>query len=178
VEKILILSASFGEGHNSAARGIRDSLARVAPNSEIELRDLFAETYGALNEFIRRSYLGLINRWPRSWGYVYRWLDRKNNFDKDFARFSRLKNHFASWLERFQPDVVVSTFHHTHTCSSRSRDRTEPAKVLSLSRIPSRSTPSGTAARPSSFSFRMNKARPSSVPAGSRWIRLEDSDYQ
>ena len=110
MKKILILSASFGEGHNSAARGIRDGLARVAPNSEIELRDLFAETYGALNEFIRRSYLGLINRWPRSWGYVYRWLDRKNNFDKDFARFSRLKNHFASWLERFQPDVVVSTF--------------------------------------------------------------------
>jgi len=110
VKKILILSASLGEGHNSAARGIRDGLARVAPNSEIELRDLFAETYGALNEFIRRSYLGLINRWPRSWGYVYRWLDRKNNFDKDFARFSRLKNHFASWLERFQPDVVVSTF--------------------------------------------------------------------
>ena len=110
MKKILILSASFGEGHNSAARGIRDGLARVAPNSEIELRDLFAETYGALNEFIRRSYLGLINRWPRSWGYVYRWLDRKNNFDKDFARFSRLKNHFANWLERFQPDVVVSTF--------------------------------------------------------------------
>ena len=110
MKKILILSAGFGEGHNSAARGIRDGLARVAPDAEIELHDLFAETYGAVNEFIRKSYLGLINRWPRSWGYVYRWLDRKNNFDEDFARFSRLKKHLASWLERFQPDVVVSTF--------------------------------------------------------------------
>jgi processive 1,2-diacylglycerol beta-glucosyltransferase len=110
VKKILILSAGFGEGHNSAARGIRDGLTRVAPEAKIELHDLFAETYGAVNEFIRKSYLGLINRWPRSWGYVYRWLDQKNNFDKDFARFSRLKEHLASWLERFQPDVVVSTF--------------------------------------------------------------------
>src|SRR6266516_3266392 len=109
-KKMLIFTAGFGEGHNSAARGIRDGLARVAPNTEIELHDLFAETYGALNELIRKSYLGLINRWPRSWGYVYRWLDQKNNFDKDLARFSRLKEHFAGWLERFQPDIVVSTF--------------------------------------------------------------------
>ena len=43
-KRILILTASFGEGHNSAARGIRDGLARVDPEgTEVELRDLFAE---------------------------------------------------------------------------------------------------------------------------------------
>jgi processive 1,2-diacylglycerol beta-glucosyltransferase len=110
-KRILILTASFGEGHNSAARGVRDGLARVAPNgAEVELRDLFAEAYGPINEFVRRSYLGLINFAPRSWGAVYRWLDRKENFDRQFARFSRLKDHFAALLDRFQPDVVISTF--------------------------------------------------------------------
>src|SRR5439155_1720195 len=73
-------------------------------------RDLVAETYGSVNEFVRRAYLAVINRWPRSWGYVYRWLDHKEDFDKNFRRFSRLKNHFAILLDRFQPDVVVSTF--------------------------------------------------------------------
>jgi len=110
VKKILILTASFGEGHNSAARGIRDGLARVAPTADVELRDLFAETYESLNEFVRRVYLAVINRWPRSWGYVYRWLDRKKDFHGNFRRFSRLKDHFATLLDRFQPDVVVSTF--------------------------------------------------------------------
>jgi processive 1,2-diacylglycerol beta-glucosyltransferase len=110
VKKILILTASFGEGHNSAARGIRDGLARVAPTVDVELRDLFAETYESLNEFVRSAYLAVINRWPRSWGYVYRWLDRKKDFDRNFRRFSRLKDHFATLLDRFQPDVVVSTF--------------------------------------------------------------------
>jgi len=110
VKKILILTASFGEGHNSAARGIRDGLARVAPTADVELRDLVAETYGSVNEFVRRAYLAVINRWPRSWGYVYRWLDHKEDFDKNFRRFSRLKNRFAILLDRFQPDVVVSTF--------------------------------------------------------------------
>lgn len=110
MKRILILSASFGEGHNSAARGVRDGVARVAPDARIELRDLFAEAYGQLNERVRKTYLAIINRWPRSWGIVYRWLDSKKEFDKDFAKFSRLKNHLAHLLERFRPDVVVSTF--------------------------------------------------------------------
>jgi processive 1,2-diacylglycerol beta-glucosyltransferase len=86
-------------------------LARVAPEGiEVELRDLFAEAYGPINELIRKSYLGLINLAPRAWGIVYRWLDRKKDFDNEFARFSRLKEHFTALLERFQPDIVISTF--------------------------------------------------------------------
>ena len=109
--RVLILTAGFGEGHNSAARGVRDGLARVAPvGTEIELRDLFPETYGALNEIVRRAYLAVINRWPGSWGYVYRWLDNITNFDQRFERFSQLKQNLTRLLKRFQPDVVVSTF--------------------------------------------------------------------
>ena len=110
MKKILILTASFGEGHNSAARGIRDGLACVAPETEVELRDLFAETSGLVNELVRRIYLGVVNLAPRVWGSVYRWLDRKKDYDKNFQRFSRLKKNFAALLDRFQPDVVVSSF--------------------------------------------------------------------
>jgi processive 1,2-diacylglycerol beta-glucosyltransferase len=110
-KRILILTAGFGEGHNSAARGIRDGLARVAAaDAEIELRDLFPEAYGSFNEIIRRTYLAVINRWPGSWGYVYRWLDSITNFDERFERFSRLKQRFTNVMERFQPHVIVSTF--------------------------------------------------------------------
>jgi len=110
MKRILILTAGFGEGHNSAARGVRAGLARVAPKVEVELRDLFPETFGALNEIIRRAYLTLINRWPKSWGYVYNWLDRKKDFDKRFQRFHGLKKNLGRLLDRFQPEVVVSTF--------------------------------------------------------------------
>ena len=110
MKRILILTAGFGEGHNSAARGVRAGLARVAPKVEVELRDLFPETFGAFNEIVRRTYLALINRWPKSWGYVYNWLDRKKDFDKRFQRFRSLKKNLGRLLDRFQPDVVVSTF--------------------------------------------------------------------
>ena len=110
-KRILILTAGFGEGHNSAARGVRDGLACVAAaDAEIELRDLFPEAYGSFNEIIRRTYLALINRWPGSWGYVYRWLDGITNFDERFERFSRLRQRFTHVMERFQPHVIVSTF--------------------------------------------------------------------
>jgi len=110
-KKILILTAGFGEGHNSAARGVRDGLARVASDeTAVELRDLFAEAYGRLNEVVRRSYLALVNSAPRAWGVVYRWLDRKTDYNMEFRRLTRLKAQFAPVLERFQPDIVVCTF--------------------------------------------------------------------
>jgi processive 1,2-diacylglycerol beta-glucosyltransferase len=110
MKRILILTAGFGEGHNAAARGVRAGLARVAPKVEVELRDLFPETFGVLNEITRRAYLTLINRWPKSWRYVYDWLDRKKDFDKRFHRFRGLKKNLGRLLDRLQPDVVVSTF--------------------------------------------------------------------
>ena len=110
-KRILILTAGFGEGHNSAARGVRDGLARVAPNeADVELRDLFVEAYGPINEFVRRSYLALVNSAPRAWGIVYRWLDRKTDYDAEFRRFTRLKSHFAPLLAHFRPDMVVCSF--------------------------------------------------------------------
>ena len=110
-KKILILTAGFGEGHNSAARGVRDGLARVASDqTTVELQDLFVEAYGPINELVRRSYLALVNSVPRAWGIVYRWLDRKTNYDTEFRRLTRLKAQFAPVLERFQPDIVVCSF--------------------------------------------------------------------
>jgi len=110
-KKILILTAGFGEGHNSAARGVRDGLARVASDqTTVELRDLFAEAYGRINEVVRRSYLALVNSAPRAWGFVYRWLDGKTDYNSEFRRLVRLKAQFGPVLHRFQPDIVVCSF--------------------------------------------------------------------
>jgi processive 1,2-diacylglycerol beta-glucosyltransferase len=110
MKRILILTAGFGEGHNSAARGVRAGLARVAPKVEVELRDLFPETFGWFYEITRCAYLTLINRWPKSWGHVYNWLDRKKDFDQRFEKFRGLKKNLGRLLDRLQPDIVVSTF--------------------------------------------------------------------
>src|SRR5260370_9239078 len=103
-KKILMVTGGCGEGHNSAGRGVRDGVAGIAPDqTTVELRDLFAEAYGSINELVRRSYLALLNSAPRAWGLVYRWLDRKTDYNTEFRRLIRLKGQVTPLLGRFKP---------------------------------------------------------------------------
>ena len=107
----MILTAAFGEGHNSAARGIRQGLAQIAGREvAVEVHDLFAETYGFANDCARESYLALINQWPHAWAAVYRWLDRQRRFSGNFRVFFTLKNYFRRLLGEFEPDVIISVY--------------------------------------------------------------------
>ncbi|CAN5557172.1 glycosyltransferase [soil metagenome] len=111
MKRILILTAAFGEGHNSAARGIRDGLARVAGRDvRVEVHDLFSETYGSANTWAREAYLALINQWPQAWARVYRRLDQQEKFAGNFKIFFHAKRYFRRLLDEFQPDVVVSVY--------------------------------------------------------------------
>lgn len=111
MKKILILTAGFGEGHNAAARGVRDGLSRVARDAaEAEIHDLVAETYPCLFRMMRTTYLGIVNRAPRLWGYFYRWLQQKEDFSRDFHKFRRLRENLDAMIQRFQPDIIVSVF--------------------------------------------------------------------
>lgn len=111
MKRILILTAGFGEGHNSAARGIREGLAQIAPDTaEVELHDLFHDTYGVANAWARTAYLKFIDRAPSAWGVIYKWLDRQDRFAGNFAVFFTLKNYLSRLLARFRPDVIVSVY--------------------------------------------------------------------
>jgi len=111
LKRILILTAGFGEGHNAAARGLRDGLAQIASTeATVEVRDLFAETYGLLNEWTRRSYLQVINRVPQLWSSLYDWLDQKKSFTANFRILYNVKKTLIRLLDVFRPHVVVSVF--------------------------------------------------------------------
>jgi processive 1,2-diacylglycerol beta-glucosyltransferase len=110
-KKILILTAGFGEGHNSAARGICEGLAAVSGGkATVELHDIFAESYGWVNDWARRGYLNLINRAPGAWGRFYGWLDEREEFAPQIGRLPLVKRRLSKLLVRFQPAVVVSVF--------------------------------------------------------------------
>ncbi|PYK97001.1 MAG: hypothetical protein DME32_16660 [Verrucomicrobia bacterium] len=110
MKKILILTAGFGEGHNSAARGLRDALAQISPESSVECRDLFAEAFGPINELVRRMYLFTINRAPHIWSDIYSWIDHYPDFHRGLRWFSRARNRLAQIIEHDRPDIIVSVF--------------------------------------------------------------------
>jgi len=110
-KRILILTAGFGEGHNAAARGLRDGLAVVAGKAAVvEVHDIFAETFGFVNNWVRKSYLAIINRAPRAWGRFYEWLDRQENYGGQMGWLFLARARLSHLLLRFQPGVVVSVF--------------------------------------------------------------------
>ena len=110
MKKILILTAGFGEGHNSAARGIRDALAQISPESSVECRDLFAEAFGVINEIVRRAYVFGINRAPHIWSDIYSWIDQYPDFHRGLRWFSRARARLAQIVEHDRPDIIVSVF--------------------------------------------------------------------
>ncbi|HEV3409583.1 MAG TPA: glycosyltransferase, partial [Chthoniobacterales bacterium] len=112
MKKILILTAGFGEGHNSAARGIQAGLRQVAGEHgvRVEVHDLFADTYGEANDYVRHGYLSVINNAPRIWAAIYRWLDRERTFSGNFKVFFTVKKRFRELLGRFEPDAIVSVY--------------------------------------------------------------------
>jgi len=110
VKKILILTAGYGEGHNAAARGIRDGLSETSPDTRVEIHDLFAETYGIVNSAVRTAYLDVIYRVPAIWSRVYRWLDNKQHFTGSFRVFWLVKRRLAKLIRAFQPDVIICVY--------------------------------------------------------------------
>jgi processive 1,2-diacylglycerol beta-glucosyltransferase len=111
MKKILIFTAGFGEGHNTAARNIRDAIEQIAPEgARVEVLDLFESCYGKLNNFFRKAYIAAINRTPRVWGKIYNVIDGTQFVESNLVLFSRMKRAMIQLIDRFQPDAVISTY--------------------------------------------------------------------
>jgi processive 1,2-diacylglycerol beta-glucosyltransferase len=111
MKKILIFTAGFGEGHNTAARNIRDALELVAPDeASVQIVDLFDRCYGKLNEFLRKAYIAAINRTPRVWGKIYNVIDGTQFVESNLVMLAKMKRSMTDLLSQIEPDAIVSTY--------------------------------------------------------------------
>jgi len=111
LKRILIFTAGYGEGHNTAARNIRDGLEFVAEDEcHVEVLDLFETCYGRLNDFIKKTYLTAINSTPRLWQGFYNLIDHASGMDNNLFFLSKMKQALADLLREADPDVVVTTY--------------------------------------------------------------------
>jgi processive 1,2-diacylglycerol beta-glucosyltransferase len=111
MKKILIFTAGFGEGHNTAARNIRDALEHIAPDeAKVEVLDLFDACYGKLNDLFRKAYITAINRTPRVWGKIYNVIDGTQFVESNMMMLTKMKRAMSDVLTDLEPDAVVSTY--------------------------------------------------------------------
>lgn len=105
--RILIVTAAFGEGHNSAARNL--ALGLNAKGATTLVGDPCMLGTPRLTTIVSAAYRYVITHFPRIWAAIYRSTDRN-----DFRRSSRLmqkpENALETLINQFGPDLIVSTF--------------------------------------------------------------------
>ncbi|MUT65988.1 glycosyltransferase [Paenibacillus sp. NEAU-GSW1] len=108
--KLLILYASYGEGHVQAARAIRDALEEQG-NYRTVLIDLMAESHPWLNEMTRKFYLKSYTSMPALYGWMYD-VTRPMKHNSLFGGFlhSIGRDKIKRLIAEEQPDAVIHTF--------------------------------------------------------------------
>jgi processive 1,2-diacylglycerol beta-glucosyltransferase len=111
MKRLLIFTAGFGEGHNTAARNIRDAIEHIARDAaKVEVLDLFDICYGKLNDWVRKAYITAINRTPRFWGKIYNVIDGTQFVESNMVMLAKMKRAMNEVLAEREPDAVVSTY--------------------------------------------------------------------
>ncbi|MDL5045350.1 PHP domain-containing protein [Oscillatoria amoena NRMC-F 0135] len=111
MKKILIFTAGFGEGHNTAARNLRDAIERIAPDeARVEILDLFDTCYGKVNHLLQKTYITAINKTPKLWSKFYQLLDKTTAVDINLPMLYKMRATMYDLLKTVQPDVVVSVY--------------------------------------------------------------------
>jgi len=106
---ILILTASFGNGHNAATKAIIESLNHTHPTMQVASRDLFEITAPALKNPLSITYDYL----TRSRMPLYNPLYRVRNF-KDYSLDDLMLflyySRFKKIIDALKPKVIISVF--------------------------------------------------------------------
>ncbi|MEK7781971.1 MAG: PHP domain-containing protein [Verrucomicrobiota bacterium] len=109
MKKILILTAGFGDGHNAAARNVREALELTSPEVEVTVADLYERSYKKLNSIAKKAYLGAVRYTPRLWAGFFKLVDH-SPWLADGRGLAKLHQTLAQLIEELQPDCVVSTY--------------------------------------------------------------------
>ncbi len=126
MKKILILTASFGDGHNAAARNLRDGIELITDDAKVEVLDLFESTYGTLNTLLKQTYQGLVRYAPTIWSGVFSVFDNPALFRRQVDTMGKLRESLAAVLHDTEPDVVVSCYPvYAHIIQDIFRDHAE-----------------------------------------------------
>lgn len=104
---VLILTAAFGEGHNSAAKGLAAALEGRADRT---IADPCALGQPRTNAFCKWGYKFLITHWPSLWELLFRMSDKHDMSKDSLWSFRGISKATYFELEQMEPDVVISTY--------------------------------------------------------------------
>lgn len=109
MKKIMIFYGSYGGGHLSAAKSIKEYIENNYPDTKIEMIDCVKYINKVLNKVTTKAYEEFAKKAPEVWGFIYKKSERglvsKLSNDSNKLMAIKLKN----LLQDFDPDYVIST---------------------------------------------------------------------
>ncbi len=108
---VLILTAGFGDGHNSAARSIAEAV-RIESSGRVPVvvADLFEDAAPVTGAFYKGVYREMINHLPGLWSWLFERSKTGNFGDLRWDRFVGVGPALAKRLREQQPAVVILTY--------------------------------------------------------------------
>lgn len=109
--KILILSASFGEGHQQAASAVRDAVAVQSPEADVRIVDYIRSVHPGLDSVAKYCYLTSVRFAPALYGWFYTGTSQIPSTSLVQRQLNSIGlNGLTQQLNSYQPDVVLCTF--------------------------------------------------------------------
>ncbi|MBI5864964.1 MAG: glycosyltransferase [Planctomycetes bacterium] len=109
---ILVLTASAGSGHTTAAQAIVEELRQQVRRVPIEMHDTLTHTNAFFRTLYARGYLGLVNYAPTAMGMLYEATDRPARYFRRSLRggFQNLNAHrFMRFVVQRRPRLIINT---------------------------------------------------------------------
>ncbi len=123
-EKILILSATFGDGHKQVAKAINEAIEFTLPNVEPIILDVMEWIHPSLYPVSNYFYRRIIKKFPQVYSYLYKRTREKNSFSVRLnTLFTVGMGSMLEILEKINPSVVVSTYPFASSIMSKLKEQ-------------------------------------------------------
>jgi processive 1,2-diacylglycerol beta-glucosyltransferase len=109
-DRVLILSASSGNGHVRAADALEQAFLLEGGAKEVRNVDALQHTSLILRSLYNRSYIHMCNRAPQVLGWLYQAADKPFKEERRRLMFDRMNTRrLIHMIRKYNPDVVIST---------------------------------------------------------------------
>lgn len=109
-DRILILFASVGNGHTTAAQALKSMFERESLAADVRHEDVLKFTNPLFRRLYGKAYIDLVNSMPEVLGWMYDQLDEPWKNEKRRLFFDKLNTQpLIKMIRDFEPDWVVCT---------------------------------------------------------------------
>lgn len=109
--KVLILTGSYGGGHEQAALALEKAFALNAAHCQAEVLDITTLVPSKLDSFEKKTFLSGVTHFPMLYHFLYKKTQNNNAASSMLKKLTRIGiTRLISVVENTHPDLIISTF--------------------------------------------------------------------